>query len=32
MDKKLRDDARRLLWEYGSTTLETAPLLAVRVE
>src|SRR5262245_14143174 len=29
IDKKLRDDFRRLLKEYGITTLETDPILAV---
>lgn len=29
IDKKLRDDARRLLREYGITTQETDPILAV---
>lgn len=29
IDKKLRDDFRRLLKEYGITTQETDPILAV---
>jgi hypothetical protein len=29
IDKKLRDDFRRMLREYGITTQETDPILAV---